>query len=663
MSNVRKHSTRSDEAHRIRQSAPATTDNGPTTLSADVSLQSPPYPGYGPKATIPEEGFSPSPERIIRESRVVRESRSRRASKRREQHASTKKDAERIPVEQYAEEAELINMEEKPVTHVQIMSSEPSPSLFHREDKGTSPLTSLLSSTIIRPNVNTAPTSRINTPRESIDIPSSERASSMYTSDTGTTSLNAPDRSQTPHVRDHTSTESPQTSTSSEDSDLDGLMSELWAIDPRPSIRVPKSTEQSAVRYRDSVQSTLEAELWSSQDEFMTLLVIISNGEAETPVIMIQLTELSDSVIASLKRIATLVDQEKSFVWLAIKGHLEFTSGETSGKYLERIQSGVQIEVEGGECGTAGLFLRNTIDDTTTVTGITAGHVVDKGNNGRAIYQPTIKSFQKQHKILRERLNQLKSMPVRKDPASKEIRKQEISVLEEEYQSLDSIKGTDLAHTKSNLKVGRTIKAEFKAVNYEGRHCVSDWGLFDVESRGPTEKPWADYPDLEGYLQTLNWEAISGDVGPLLYDLYVRKTGGSTGLKFGFVAGIEASFKTKKIKAKKSMREFYCLQEEKESSNGFAKKGDSGSAVITNEGVVVGFVYAWTAIDDVMLIMDHETGTLDIREFAKRRRSDGFVDIDDVYARTFDGTQFVLVESAEMIMQRSGVQGEIVVDC
>jgi hypothetical protein len=83
-------------------------------------------------------------------------------------------------------------------------------------------------------------------------------------------------------------------------------------------------------------------------------------------------------------------------------------------------------------------------------------------------------------------------------------------------------------------------------VNYEGRHYVSDWGLFDVESRVPTEKPWADYPDLEGYLQTLNWEAISGDVGPLLYDLYVRKTGGSTGLKFGFVAGIEASFKTKK---------------------------------------------------------------------------------------------------------------------
>jgi hypothetical protein len=108
--------------------------------------------------------------------------------------------------------------------------------------------------------------------------------------------------------------------------------------------------------------------------------------------------------------------------------------------------------------------------------------------------------------------------------------------------------------------------------------------------------------------------------------------------------------------AKKSMREFYCLQEEKESSNEFAKKGDSGSAVITNEGVVVGFVNAWTAIDDVMLIMDHETGTLDIREFAKRRKS-------DLCARTFDGTQFVLVESAEMIMQRSGVQGEIVVDC
>jgi hypothetical protein len=94
--------------------------------------------------------------------------------------------------------------------------------------------------------------------------------------------------------------------------------------------------------------------------------------------------------------------------------------------------------------------------------------------------------------------------------------------------------------------------------------------------------------------------------------------------------------KPKKVKAKKSMREFYCLQEEKESSNEFVKQGDSGSA---NDGVV-GFVYAWTTIIDVMLIMDHETGTLDIREFAKRRRLDGFVEIeiDHAYARTFDGT-------------------------
>jgi hypothetical protein len=55
-------------------------------------------------------------------------------------------------------------------------------------------------------------------------------------------------------------------------------------------------------------------------------------------------------------------------------------------------------------------------------------------------------------------------MAVQKDPASKEIRNQQISVLEKEYQSLDSIKGNDLPHTKSNLKIGRTTKAEFKAV-------------------------------------------------------------------------------------------------------------------------------------------------------------------------------------------------------
>jgi hypothetical protein len=68
------------------------------------------------------------------------------------------------------------------------------------------------------------------------------------------------------------------------------------------------------VRCRDSVQSTLEEELWSSHDEFMTLLVIISNGEAETLVIMIQPTEFSDSRIVETNRD---IGGSRKIIWVA----------------------------------------------------------------------------------------------------------------------------------------------------------------------------------------------------------------------------------------------------------------------------------------------------------------------------------------------------------
>jgi hypothetical protein len=419
-----------------------------------------------------------------------------------------------------------------------------------------------------------------------------------------------------------------------------------------------------AINYRNHIQPKVEDAMTLIAEEFIIFLVVVKNGLAETPVILIQLPQtIDDEMRTALKSIAKEIDVNQGYIWFGAKGSPEFASDQPSNKYVERLRSGMGIEVEDGECGTAGLFLSHEDGEKTLITGITAGHVVKRKPHGRAIYQPTIKGFMREYTILAKKIQELKSRPVPRSPKGKQIRQREIENLEAEHNALRIIKGDNIADTKRNLTVGTAVNAEFKAVDFDGRHCVSDWGTVEIMAREPQEQVWGAEPTLEGYLQSLEWKATDGAIIPLTYDLCVRKTGGSSGLRFGFVAGVTSSFKSKKIQTKEILHEYYCFQEEREEENRFARAGDSGSAVITNDGKITGFVYASSTIDDVMLIIDHETGELDIKEFAKQRRSDGFVDIDRVWARTFNGTEFVLVESAMMLMERSGVKGEVVLDC
>ena len=47
----------------------------------------------------------------------------------------------------------------------------------------------------------------------------------------------------------------------------------------------------------------------------------------------------------------------------------------------------------------------------------------------------------------------------------------------------------------------------------------------------------------------------------------------------------------------------------------------------------------------------------------ERREVDGYVRLEDVYSEYISGGKFILVESANMVLGRTTIKGEVVRDC
>ena len=107
------------------------------------------------------------------------------------------------------------------------------------------------------------------------------------------------------------------------------------------------------------------------------------------------------------------------------------------------------------------------------------------------------------------------------------------------------------------------------------------------------------------------------------------------------------------------LTEFYILEEKKSNDNRFAAKGDSGAAVSTTGGDVVGFVFGIVDVTDIEVIVDVQSKLPDILTIANRPRSDGSVDKDRLWWDCFNSESFILVECAEMVKMRAGIEAEI----
>ena len=87
------------------------------------------------------------------------------------------------------------------------------------------------------------------------------------------------------------------------------------------------------------------------------------------------------------------------------------------------------------------------------------------------------------------------------------------------------------------------------------------------------------------------------DFAPIQWDMYVRKVGRTTGMTFGFVAGVYGNWVPDTF-PDKTCEEFYALEEKSGIENQFAAPGDSGAAVNNDSGKIVGFVFTGIKITE-----------------------------------------------------------------
>jgi hypothetical protein len=70
-------------------------------------------------------------------------------------------------------------------------------------------------------------------------------------------------------------------------------------------------------------------------------------------------------------------------------------------------------------------------------------------------------------------------------------------------------------------------------------------------------------------------------------------------------------------------------------------------------------VFAFVDVEDISVVVDVEAKVPDIMTIAHRRRSDGTVDDHRLWTDWFESESFILVECAEMVGKRAGIEGEI----
>ena len=429
-------------------------------------------------------------------------------------------------------------------------------------------------------------------------------------------------------------------------------------------IRTPKSTESFATVYVESILDVLLEYLSSFQIPYFMALVIFTtetstNPEIPVVVIIYEKKCISDSRFISLDDLPAEV-QSSNYSILFCEGTFHGQANSMSNSYRHLHESLVSgISIEGKEEGTVGLFVEA---EDNTFYGFSCGQVL--GKVGNYVRQPSLHDFHNHMKVLDRAIRNLEQeIKETRNDVTKFVRQ---NTLEEIRQQLDTYKkyqGDDDHETKKLLRVGRTIESENAVVDYQGRTCYADWAVFicDRERLPGGEAPLdLNTPD-HVVLSTVDWHRMNG-LAPIQWDMYVRKAGRTTGMTFGFIAGVYGNWVPDTF-PDKTCEEFYALEEKTSTENQFAAPGDSGAAVINDDGKIVGFVFAGIKIDTVKIVFDRSTRTPDILKIKERREADGSVRLEDVYSEYISGRKFVLIESANMVFERTTIEGDIVRDC
>ena len=414
---------------------------------------------------------------------------------------------------------------------------------------------------------------------------------------------------------------------------------EEWFVAPVPSTSPLFATFEAS--FRPLLSAYFTGRSFSAFAHLLSLKIPTNREQLEIPSIVIFVSE-GDRVNQVYDDVIGLLDPIEEF-----KGFvLSVADGEYSGMmeddmqcklYHTTAQSGVSIGFKNCAATTGPLLSTSNENYTITVAHLftalsldgKAKVVLDDGT-GCKVTQPVYADFLEEKSFLEKSLARSR---MQLGSASEAGKQNIMSRMKERQTRLDQLMalGANREEFESNAEFGEVVRFKYSTEVVCGRRRRFDYALLRITKReiDPGMLLWNIGPaPREGQLCEEDWEnSALKRFGNMKFDLDVWKAGRGTGVTFGRVAG---NMGVNYISGGDVTDEFWVLRDSSfKDWKPFASEGDSGSLVVSREGIGCGMVLgAWRSFGRAFRMpIDPSTRLWDLRSLPSLRRPDGNLDL------------------------------------
>ena len=429
--------------------------------------------------------------------------------------------------------------------------------------------------------------------------------------------------------------------------------------DYTPFISAPSSSNEYAMFYREHIEPQLIYTLDNLNIDFFFTLTLL-NVHTDTELLISPLI-----IVFTTSEGVALIKASLDQIWDA-NDFSEFLVCITQGTYVNAVESAPSASNtytsphEDWKCGisigfydksaTSGAILENPHKEYAALTCAHLFQPRETNCVGLRVTQPSYEDFC----LLYSRTESYKqdSENMFQNAQTDDIKSKYEADVHRKTRILEQLDRYDRStpdNFQKKTELATVIKSSYEVVDYNGRRCLRDYALLDLIDRLPNVYMYDERPE-KGYLKEIVWKKEPLSVAELQWDIRVKKRGRSTGVTYGFIAGVHGVMKSS---AGGPRREFWALPEALSSSlYAFSDKGDSGALVWTDKGAAVGIIIAgWTAAFEnppVMAVI-LPNGYWDTKNIPFFRHEDGSIDFTGLLKFTVS-RPLCLVESFKMVL-------------
>jgi hypothetical protein len=299
------------------------------------------------------------------------------------------------------------------------------------------------------------------------------------------------------------------TSDDSDDSDKeedDPPMNNPWFSPrvPLPSayFRAPKSTEECSRTY-NTIQTALETDLNDRYEEFGVYLLVgcygVPGSTVEIPFLFVGVPKERD--LPAMHTFPSAVrDCGLTIVICHVATKMDLTENTNRALPRRNLCTGLSVgNHRNKDSTTLGAIIKKS---DGTYMGVTSGHLIERGQPGDIITQPSQRNFAYQLESLDKDVTRYeKRIQAARTSAERDVNTIAQGKVEQTIKSVKQFVRDTATETQAKLKAGITVAREFKTVQAEHGRKISDYLLFDIDaSRNPGMDKWDFAPPTRGVL-------------------------------------------------------------------------------------------------------------------------------------------------------------------